>query len=74
VRVTAKPARGTAPGNVDLRRVELRAPDGTIVELRALRWGLFVGRLSVAPGSVGRLRVVGTDQALNQAVREVELP
>ena len=62
-----------ASGDVDLRRVEVAAPSGEIVELTALRWGEFVGTVRAPRGEAGTLRVLGVDQALNHAARVVEL-
>ncbi|MDB4986346.1 MAG: hypothetical protein JWN04_1524, partial [Myxococcaceae bacterium] len=65
-------ARGQ-PSELDLRRVEVATPEGLIVELTAVRWGEFVGRIDVGLGHAGSLRIVGVDQALNQAALDVVL-
>jgi len=60
--------------NSDLKRVELLTPQGKVYLLEAIRWGTF---RAVVPGHelrAGTLRVVGFDQALNHAVKELALP
>jgi len=58
----------------DLKRVELQTPQGSVYQLRAIRWGTF--RAFVPRPELGRgtLRVVGFDQALNHSVKELALP
>jgi hypothetical protein len=66
-------ARGDARLS-DLKRVELRAPSGNVYQLTAVRWGTFRVYLPERELRGGKLRVVGFDQALNHAVKELELP
>ncbi|MGC4093669.1 MAG: hypothetical protein QM756_38370 [Polyangiaceae bacterium] len=58
----------------DLRRVEVRAHDGRVLSLTAIRWGEFRGYLPAAGLGHTRLRVAGFDQALNHVSLEVTLP
>jgi hypothetical protein len=66
-------ARGAAELS-DLKRVELSTPSGNVYQLPAVRWGTF--RLQIPERELrgGKLRVVGFAQALNHAVKELELP
>ncbi|HET9957986.1 MAG TPA: hypothetical protein VFQ61_25990, partial [Polyangiaceae bacterium] len=69
----------TQPGpkeQQDLRRVEIRTPDGRVQELVPVRWAEFRGtfRLAASPAGPAALRVVGIDQALNHRTVDVELP
>jgi len=59
----------------DLRRVEIRTPDGRVVQLNAVRWAEFRGSFRAPPANTdAKLRVVGFDQALNQSITEITLP
>jgi hypothetical protein len=58
----------------DLKRVELRTPAGSVYQLLAIRWGIFRALIPARELSQGTLRVVGFDQALNHAVKELALP
>lgn len=58
----------------DLRRVELRTPSGRVYQLVAVRWGVFRASIPERELGAGTLRVVGFDQALNHAVKELALP
>lgn len=66
-------ARGDAQLS-DLKRVELSTPSGGVYQLTAVRWGTFRLFLPERELRGGKLRVVGFDQALNHAVKELELP
>ena len=57
----------------DLRRVEVRLPDGRTLRLTALRWAEFRGYIPT-PARGAKLHVAGFDQALNHALLEVTLP
>lgn len=60
----------------DAKRVEVRAPDGQVLALTAVRLGEFAGTwrptMPVAPGSA--LRLVAVDRARNERATEVALP
>jgi hypothetical protein len=58
----------------DLRRVELLTPRGNVVQLTAIRWGVFRAFIPAAELTQGTLRIVGFDQALNHTVKELALP
>ena len=59
----------------DLRRVEIRTPDGRVLQLSAVRWAEFRGSFRAARANAdAKLRIVGFDQALNQSLTEVTLP
>ena len=58
----------------DLKRVELRTPRGKVYQLEAIRWGTFRAFVPAHELERGTLRVVGFDQALNHAVKELALP
>jgi hypothetical protein len=58
----------------DLKRVEIRTPGGTVYQLTAIRWGVFRAFIPRRELGGGTLRVVGFDQALNHAVKELRLP
>ncbi|HYQ14629.1 MAG TPA: VIT and VWA domain-containing protein [Polyangiaceae bacterium] len=58
----------------DLKRVELRTPQGTVYQLVAIRWGTFRAFIPARELRQGTLRVVGFDQALNHSIKELELP
>lgn len=57
----------------DLRRVEVRTPDGESVSLTPIRWAEFRGYVK-KPRAGAVLRVAGFDQALNHRRVEVEAP
>jgi hypothetical protein len=63
-----------ASSEVDLRRVEIRTPDGEIMELSAVLWGDFRGSFRHSSGAANLLRVVGFDQAQNHSVLELKVP
>lgn len=64
-----------APENErDLRRVEVRTPDGRSLPLTPIRWAEFRGFVKKGAMSGGRWRIAGFDQALNQVSIEVEAP
>ena len=89
--VQVRPAIGKAPGTwqidvtqkapkieVDVRRVEAQMPDGTLLELTAIRWGEFRGfwKPSTDLGSLPSpsIHVVGFDSALNHTSVDVAIP
>jgi hypothetical protein len=62
-------------GQIDTRRVEVLTPDGQVLMLTALRWGVFHGRWQPTRAVAGqRLHVVGIDQALNHTTVDVVIP
>jgi vault protein inter-alpha-trypsin-like protein/VWA domain-containing protein len=58
----------------DLKRVELRTPQGSVYQLTAIRWGTFRALIPARELKHGNLRVVGFDQALNHTLKELALP
>jgi hypothetical protein len=58
----------------DLRRVEVRTPDGKPSALTAVRWAEFRGYIKKPAARGMRLRIAGFDQALNHSTLEVTLP
>lgn len=89
--VQLKPALGKAPGTwqidvtqkapkieVDMRRVEAQMPDGTLLELTAIRWGEFRGfwkpARDLASLQSPSIHVVGFDSALNHTTIDVAMP
>ena len=69
--LVTEPTRGKSS---DLKRVELLTPAGQVYSLEAIRWGTFRAFVPLRELRRGTLRVVGFDQALNHAVKELVLP
>jgi Vault protein inter-alpha-trypsin domain/von Willebrand factor type A domain len=60
---------------VDMRRVEVRTPEGTTLTLHAIRWGEFRALWKPKSKPHGQtLHVVGFDQALNHTILDVTVP
>ncbi len=68
VKQRREPSRGA-----DLDRAEVTLPDGTVMELTQIEWGVFEGRWTPALPLTApvTLKVVVRDNALNQAVQQV---
>ena len=58
----------------DLRRVEVRTPDGRSVSLTPIRWAEFRGYIRKPAQRGAVLRIAGFDQALNHSRIEVQAP
>ncbi|HET9932879.1 MAG TPA: VIT and VWA domain-containing protein [Polyangiaceae bacterium] len=58
----------------DLRRVEVRTPEGQSIALTPIRWAEFRGYVKIPARRGSILRVAGFDQALNHRSIEVQAP
>jgi hypothetical protein len=60
---------------IDARRVEALTPDGQVLALPAVRWGVFRGTWKPTRSAHGEaVHVVGFDEALNHTTMDVVLP